>query len=80
MGAAMTETIEHDAGRMYELSRNGNGEYTLCVVAGGFAMYEVTLKLNDDEIARYKTDGKTYLDDLAYQVAKYHKTDYKDRT
>lgn len=80
MGAQMTRRLVRDVNRMYELSRDDDGDYHLCVLAGGIGIYEVKMKLNTQELDRYDSEGKSYLDDLAHSLAKYHNTTYKDRT
>jgi hypothetical protein len=76
----MNRTLASDANRMYELSQDDDGDCYLCVMAGGIGMYEVKMKLNTQELDRYGSEGKPFLDDLAHSVAKYHNTTYKDRT
>ena len=43
-------------------------------------MYEVALTLNADECARYTEEGKSFIDELAYDVARNNQTTYADRT
>jgi hypothetical protein len=76
----MTRTLERDQDRMYELSKADNGDIVLNVVAGGIGMYEIALTLSAEELARYNEEGKSFIDVLAYDVARNNQTTYADRT
>lgn len=62
--------LEINDAHMYRLEEDSGGSLYLSVVCGGIGMYEVRLKLNDAEVARYKEGGSDYLRNLAYDVGK----------
>lgn len=59
-----------DQGRMYALTVDKEGQYYLEVVCGGFAMENMILPLNAEEMEKYNSRGKLFLDDLAWDVCK----------
>lgn len=63
----------------WRLFEDEAGALYLGVMVGGVAMYEVRVRLLDEEIEAYRSEGERYLDDLAYRVAK-DPSAYEDRT
>lgn len=61
--------VLRDVKKMYEL-RYMNHKYILNVVCGGIAMYEKEVILTEEQSRRVFDEGKSRLDDLAYQVVK----------
>ena len=75
----MPETVVlKDQERMYLLLRLPDGDWCLEVTTGGFAMDVCRMNLTPEEAQRYREEGKDYLDDLAYRVARREK-EYKNR-
>ena len=64
------KTLIKNDDRMFELEEDDNGDLFLIVVAGGIAMYEVRVRLSDEEKTRYFDEGVAFIEDLAYRVAK----------
>lgn len=66
----MTETvIVKDDDRMFALVKDENGDCFFKVVCGGMAMYEAKIKLTDEEMDSYNSEGKRYLENLAYKIS-----------
>ena len=64
---------------MYRLFENECGEIYIGVMCGGFASYEMKIKLNHEELTAYQNEGKKSLDKLALDVA--HNSDsYEHRS
>jgi len=53
---------------MYSLEHDGSG-FILSVLCGGFAMYEVKIRLTEQETDSYRAQGKEFLDGLARSVS-----------
>jgi hypothetical protein len=66
---------DHD--RWYSLAEDEDG-LLLAVVSGGVAMFEVRIRLSQDEADAYRQHGKSYLDELARTIA-YSPSRYRDR-
>jgi hypothetical protein len=66
----MEKNILVDSDKMYRLFEDNTGALRLGVMAGGFAMYEITFPLSDAEIEEYQVRGKDYLDRLSMEAAK----------
>lgn len=62
------EFISHE--RWYELLSDEDGVLYLDVVCGGAFMYSVVIRMTDEQVAQYKAEGVSYLDDVAYRVTK----------
>ena len=52
---------------MYELIQD-NDAYMLNVVCGGVGLYEVSVRLHDEELERFKEGGVDYLEGLVREV------------
>lgn len=52
----------------YILYKDGD-IYTLDVVIGTVGMWEKTIILSQEEVTRYKVEGKTYLDKFVYEIS-----------
>ena len=63
---------------MHRLFEDENGYTYIGVICGGFASYEMKIKLNQDELASYQDSGKDSLDKLAYDIA-HHPDSYENR-
>lgn len=63
---------------MFVLEEDKSGALYFTVTCGGAAMYNVCIKLNDEEYAGYLNEGEEFLTDLAYKIAKNTRL-YKDR-
>lgn len=61
----------------YSLYEDDNGELFIEVVCGSIGLYEVKIKLLQDEVIKYNSDHK-YLDGLAYLISQ-HPDKYKTR-
>lgn len=59
-----------DQDRMYALTKTRDGRLYLEVVIGGIAMENLVLPLDEEEMARYTEEGKTFLDGLAAKIAR----------
>lgn len=58
----MTETVVvKDDDRMFVLVKDGHGDCFIKVVCGGIAMYEAKIKLTDQEMDSYNSEGTRYL-------------------
>ena len=66
--------VVYKSDKYYWIATGSDGGYYIDVIVGGIAMYDVFIKLNDDEIAKFNSIGN--LDDLAYGTAK---GEYKSR-
>jgi len=55
---------------MYALTQSEAGHLFLEVVVGGIAMENLVVPLSEEEEAAYRSNGKSELDDLAYEVCK----------
>jgi hypothetical protein len=75
----MARTLERDQNLMYTLFEDGSGQVVLNVVVGGFAMYEVSLPLNDEELRRYHDEGKIFIDKLASVISRNDQAKYAGR-
>jgi hypothetical protein len=63
---------------MYKLTQDEEGILHLEVVCGGIFEYMVDVILNDYEIDRYQSQGRDFLDNMAYDVCK-NRQKYKGR-
>jgi hypothetical protein len=54
---------------MYKLYQNGE-QLVMSVVCGGIGMYEVRVVLNEEERLQYVESGDSFLNELAYDIAK----------
>ena len=54
----------------YTLFEN-NEFYFLCVVCGGVAMFEINIKLTQDEKTEYEKSGESFIDNLARDIQNY---------
>lgn len=61
------EVLRNDAW-MYRLLRTSEGSLILAVVVGGFAMYEVRVRLTEEEAATYAREGADFIDRMAKEV------------
>jgi hypothetical protein len=59
-----------DRDKMYALTEDASGQLFLEVVVGGFAMENMVIPLSAEERSAYQTNGKSKLDDLAYEICK----------
>lgn len=74
----MKEQIDFiDKEKMYSLEHDDAG-FILSVLCGGFAMYEVKIRLTEQEIREYKNTGKEFLDSLAKDVS-HSPNQFKER-
>lgn len=64
--------------RMFELVQEEDGAFVLSVVVGGIAMYEVRVRLDADEVARFNDEGASFIEDLVYLIAK-NPSEYEGR-
>ncbi len=53
---------------MYRLVRAPDGTLTLEVVVGGFAMYEVRVRLTPEEAEQYAREGRAFADRMARAI------------
>lgn len=53
---------------MYRLLRAPEGTLTLAVVVGGIAMYEVRVRLTEEEAAAYAREGADFIDRMAKDI------------
>lgn len=58
-----------DRQRQYELYEDSAGHLVLTVLCGMIGEYEAKIPLNAEEVRRYHSEGKGYLDTLAYSVS-----------
>jgi hypothetical protein len=56
-----------------------DGDYMLSAMSGGIGMYEVKVRLDSGEIARYSNEGEEFIEALAYDIGR-EPSKYKDRT
>ena len=66
----MTEILLSNDERMYELLRDDDGILRLNVVVGDIGMYELSVVLTEQETATFAEEGPSFIEDLAYQVAR----------
>lgn len=52
----------------YTLSENDNGDYIFNVLCGTHAMYMLTIKLNETELAEYAKEGTDFLDKFSRKI------------
>ena len=62
-----------DKDQMYALTVDKKGKYYIEVVCGGMAMENLVIPLNDEEIENYQLRGKSFLDDLSWDICKNRK-------
>ncbi len=67
-----------DREQMYALTKDEEGKYYIEVVCGGIAMENVIVMLTNEEILSYQKEGKTFLDDLSWEICKNRKK-FEDR-
>ncbi len=53
---------------MYSLEHDDSG-FVLSILCGSLAMYEVKIKLTEEEIDTYEKQGKKFLDLLANEIS-----------
>lgn len=53
---------------LYRLLRAEDGTLSLEVVVGGIAMYEVRVRLTDEEAASYAREGRAFTDRMAQDI------------
>ena len=70
--------IFFDKERSYGLTKDKAGKYYLEVVCGTIGMEFLIIMLTEDEMLAYQREGKTYLDDLSWEICK-NKRQYEDR-
>lgn len=51
----------------YSLSKDGSDLY-LSVLLGSVGMYEINIKLNDDETTEFNQKGEEYIDKLSEEI------------
>lgn len=73
----MKELIDNQK-HMYVLEEDDLGALYFTVTCGGAAMYDVCIKLNDEERIGYENEGEDYLNELAYKIGKNTRA-YKER-
>ena len=66
---AHREVLIHDAERWFELVKTSTG-LILSVLCGGIGVYEVAIRLTEEEATRFAEEGATFIQDLAYRVAR----------
>ncbi|QIF03622.1 hypothetical protein [Roseimicrobium sp. ORNL1] len=59
-----------DHGRMYLLSQDEAGQLFLEVMVGGLGMMNYVIPLTEEEVAKYRANGKEELDLIALKVCK----------
>ena len=52
----------------YTLSENESGDLIFNVVSGSVGLYEIKIRLTQDEASCYKKEGNTYLANLANEI------------
>jgi hypothetical protein len=62
-----------DQQHMYALTVDKDGQCYLEVVCGGIAMENMVLPLNREEMESYNLKGKSFLDELSWEICKYKK-------
>lgn len=62
------EWDSHD--HMCVLYRDQSGNRFLDTVCGGIAMYEVRIKLTQDQVDQWQEEGEPFMIDVAYRVTK----------
>jgi hypothetical protein len=67
-GAGMRTVKLLSQDQQFALTEDGDGCLFLEVLCGGFAMYELEIKLNDEEIDRFRVAGVASLASLANQI------------
>ena len=56
--------------QQYDLFQESNGSLVISVLCGSIGLYEARIRLNDEEVSRYETEGVAFLDDLAARIRK----------
>jgi hypothetical protein len=54
----------------YDLFEEPNGSLVLSVLCGTVGLYEARVRLNEEEMSRYRAEGVAFLDDLASRIRK----------
>ncbi|MFP2912588.1 hypothetical protein ACLESD_47765 [Pyxidicoccus sp. 3LFB2] len=62
------EEVLHQSPLLYRLLRAPDGSLILEVVVGGFAMYEVRVRLTPEEAESYAREGRAFADRMAQAV------------
>lgn len=52
----------------YSLYRSEKDEYFIAVVCGSVGIYEVNVKLNDEQCRAYSKRGKEFIEELAAEI------------
>jgi hypothetical protein len=56
-----------------------DGSYVLSATSGGVGMYEVKVRLDCEEVARYRDEGEEFIEALAYDIGR-RPGKYEDRS
>lgn len=62
--------VFRDQERMFDLLEGEDGQLFLDVVCGSVGLFEVRIRLSDEQKGRYEKEGMVYLQELAFRVAK----------
>jgi hypothetical protein len=62
------EEVLYKSPYMYQLVRAPDGTLIIEVVVGGFALYEVRVRLNEEEAASYAREGTAFTDRMAQAI------------
>ncbi len=73
------EQVLHQSPMMYRLLRERGGALVIEVVVGSFALSEVRVRLEPDEVAAWEREGSEFSDRLAKQIAANPKFDGRQR-
>jgi len=74
----ITAVIVEQSTWAYTLFNTADGLY-LDVLAGSVGIYNIVIKLTEDECTHYAAEGKTFLDKLSSDIAYYYPGKYSDR-
>lgn len=64
----MNEVLRNQ-NKMYVLFED-HGNYVLSAMSGGVGMYEMRVRLNSEEVARYRDEGEKFIESLAYEIGR----------
>ena len=67
-----------DQPNMYKLTTDDVGTLYMEVICGGFAMENIVVPLNSEEVSRYNESGKDFLDEMAVRI-RHRRDQYIDR-
>lgn len=65
----MKELLKND-NLLYILEEDSDSSLYLTVTCGGIAMYDIKVRLEEDERLQYHEQGETYLDRLALMIGR----------